>query len=66
MNMVKIALLLSIGAEVVQEMLAELDLPTLRTQLQEELFQTNSEAKKKKIIKRLKLVEDFVEVRQSS
>lgn len=51
----------SIGAEVVQEMLAELDLPTLRTQLQEELFQTNSEAKKKKIIKRLKLVEDFIE-----
>lgn len=48
------------GAEVVQQMLAELDLPELRKTLQTELFQTNSEAKKKKIIKRLKLVEDFL------
>lgn len=51
----------SIGAEVVQKMLAELDLPELRKNLQEELLQTSSETKKKKIIKRLKLVEDFID-----
>lgn len=50
----------SIGAEVIRHMLAELDLPKLREQLQEQLFDTASEAKKKKIIKRLKLVEDFI------
>ncbi len=49
-----------IGAEVVQKMLADLDLPQLKNQLQLELSETNSEAKKKKIIKRLKLVDDFI------
>lgn len=51
----------SIGAEVVQQMLEELDLPELKKKLQEDLVSTASEVKKKKIIKRLKLVEDFLE-----
>jgi len=51
----------SIGAEVVKQMLAELDLPELRKQLLEELINTSSEVKKKKYIKRLKLIEDFLE-----
>ncbi len=51
----------SIGAEVVQQMLSELDLPELKKTLQEDLLTTSSEIKKKKIIKRLKLVEDFLE-----
>ncbi len=48
-----------IGAEVVQKLLAELDFDELSGQLKTELAETNSETKKKKIIKRLKLVEDF-------
>ena len=48
-----------IGAEVVQQLLAELDLEELSVTLKAELQDTNSETKKKKIIKRLKLVEDF-------
>lgn len=51
----------SIGAEVVKQMLAELDLPELRKQLLEYLINTSSEVKKKKYIKRLKLIEDFLE-----
>ncbi|MCC8369685.1 MAG: DNA-directed RNA polymerase subunit beta' [Rickettsia endosymbiont of Oxypoda opaca] len=51
----------SIGAEVVQQMLAELDFPKLKEQLYEELLNTSSEVKKKKLVKRLKLVEDFLE-----
>jgi DNA-directed RNA polymerase subunit beta' len=49
-----------IGAEVVQKMLAELDLQELRTQLKTELNETSSETKRKKIIKRLRLTEDFI------
>ncbi|RTK92361.1 MAG: DNA-directed RNA polymerase subunit beta' [Rickettsiales bacterium] len=49
-----------IGAEVVQKLLSELNLPELRDQLKTELFETSSETKKKKLIKRLKLVEDFL------
>ncbi len=48
-----------IGAEVVQKLLSELDLDELSEQLKAELAETNSETKKKKTIKRLKLVEDF-------
>jgi DNA-directed RNA polymerase subunit beta' len=51
----------SIGAEVVQKMLRELDLPELKTTLQLELSETTSEAKRKKLVKRLGLVEDFLE-----
>jgi DNA-directed RNA polymerase subunit beta' len=49
-----------IGAEVVQRLLAELDLEELSIKLKTEFHETNSETKKKKIIKRLKLVEDFL------
>lgn len=50
-----------IGAEAVQSMLAGLDLEQLKWKLRAELSETNSEAKKKKFIKRLKLVEDFID-----
>lgn len=50
-----------IGAEVVQRLLAELDLPELRVQLKADLLETSSETKKKKLIKRLKLIEDFID-----
>lgn len=50
----------SIGAEVVQKMLAELDLPQLKKDLEVELLNSASEVKKKKLIKRLKLVDDFL------
>jgi len=50
-----------IGAEVVQRLLAELDLEELKKQLQTELIEANSETKKKKLAKRLNLVEDFVD-----
>jgi len=49
-----------IGAEAVRRLLGDLDLPELQKQLQAELTETSSEAKRKKIVKRLKLVEDFL------
>ena len=49
-----------IGAEAIQRMLSDLDLPELRATLQTGLRETGSDAKRKKIIKRLKLVEDFL------
>lgn len=49
-----------IGAEVVQRLLAELNLEELRVQLNTELSETSSDTKKKKLIKRLKLVEAFL------
>jgi DNA-directed RNA polymerase subunit beta' len=49
-----------IGAEVVQKLLADLDLEELKIQLKTDLSETSSETKKKKLIKRLKLVEDFL------
>ncbi len=45
-----------IGAEIVKELLAKLDLEELSTQLHKELRETNSEAKRKKISKRLKVI----------
>ncbi|HEV2568492.1 DNA-directed RNA polymerase subunit beta' [Sphingomonas sp.] len=50
-----------IGAEAVRIMLESLDLEGERTQLLEELATTKSELKPKKIIKRLKVVESFIE-----
>jgi len=50
-----------IGAEAVRELLAQIDLKTEREQLRVELVDTNSEAKRKKIVKRLKLIEVFLE-----
>lgn len=49
-----------IGAEAVSRLLQDLDLLELQAQLQSELVSTSSDAKRKKIVKRLKLVEDFL------
>ncbi|MCC2977786.1 DNA-directed RNA polymerase subunit beta' [Sphingomonas sp. PL-96] len=50
-----------IGAEAVKIMLMELDLEGERKELLEELAVTKSELKPKKIIKRLKVVESFID-----
>jgi DNA-directed RNA polymerase subunit beta' len=51
----------SIGAEALRKMLADLDLDQERDRMRVELRETNSEAKRKKLVKRLKLVEAFME-----
>src|ERR1700754_465986 len=50
-----------IGAEAVKQMLIDLDLESELVALKEELATTKSELKPKKIIKRLKVVESFIE-----
>jgi DNA-directed RNA polymerase subunit beta' len=55
------ALKVGMGAETVRTMLEALDLPTLRVELREESQSTRSQTKKKKITKRLKIVEAFLE-----
>ncbi|MEZ5839048.1 MAG: DNA-directed RNA polymerase subunit beta' [Hyphomicrobiales bacterium] len=50
-----------IGAEAIHELLAGLDLPRLRDQLRVEIAESTSELKPKKLAKRLKLVEAFLE-----
>ena len=50
-----------IGAEAIRKMLVEIDLEVEIETLREELKETNSEAKRKKLVKRLKLVEAFIE-----
>ncbi len=50
-----------IGAEAVRELLAQIELEPEREVLRTELAETNSEAKRKKIVKRLKLIEVFLE-----
>ncbi|WP_306120765.1 MULTISPECIES: DNA-directed RNA polymerase subunit beta' [unclassified Roseitalea] len=50
-----------IGAEAIQEMLASMDLPKIAADLRDELAQTTSELKTKKLMKRLKVVENFVD-----
>ncbi|HVH84073.1 MAG TPA: DNA-directed RNA polymerase subunit beta', partial [Steroidobacteraceae bacterium] len=50
-----------IGAEALKEMLARIDLEKEREALRAELKETSSEAKRKKYVKRLKLVESFVD-----
>ena len=49
-----------IGAEAIKKMLQALDMKTIKEELRAELSTINSESKKKKIAKRLKLVEDFL------
>jgi DNA-directed RNA polymerase subunit beta' len=49
-----------IGAEAVREMLTKLDLDKLREEIRQELKETTSTVKPKKLIKRLKLVESFM------
>jgi DNA-directed RNA polymerase subunit beta' len=50
-----------IGAEALKIMLTGLDMEEERATLRVELRETNSEAKRKKLVKRLKLVEAFIE-----
>ncbi|MDG4601941.1 MAG: DNA-directed RNA polymerase subunit beta' [Defluviicoccus sp.] len=50
-----------IGAEAVREMLKTIDLDAERAQMRADLKETTSEAKRKKLVKRLKLVEAFME-----
>ena len=50
-----------IGAEVIRDMLKNIDLAEEKITLRADLAKTNSETTRKKIVKRLKLVEDFLE-----
>jgi len=50
-----------IGAEAIREMLTAIDLDTEYEKLKAELRETTSEAKRKKLVKRLKLVEAFLQ-----
>jgi DNA-directed RNA polymerase subunit beta' len=51
----------NIGAEAIREMLAAIDLEAEAATLREELKEATGELKPKKIIKRLKIVENFIE-----
>ncbi len=51
----------NIGAEAIRELLMELDLEKLGNQLRLEMTETNSAAKRKKLAKRLKVIEAFRE-----
>src|SRR5467141_359157 len=51
----------AIGAEALRTMLAAINLDEEKTRLRDELRETGSEARRKKLVKRLKLVEAFVE-----
>jgi len=50
-----------IGAEVIKNMLHDIDLKEEKLQLRKELSNIKSETNRKKIVKKLKLVEDFLE-----
>ncbi|MBM3733983.1 MAG: DNA-directed RNA polymerase subunit beta', partial [Acidimicrobiia bacterium] len=50
-----------IGAEAIRNMLKVINLEEERTKMRVELKETTSEAKRKKLVKRLKLVESFIE-----
>src|SRR3546814_545981 len=50
-----------IGAEALKQMLAAIDLDEEKITVREELRETGSEAKRKKLVKRLKLIEAFLE-----
>ncbi|MEO0002531.1 MAG: hypothetical protein RLZZ22_223, partial [Pseudomonadota bacterium] len=50
-----------IGAEAIRDMLSAIDLEADRAQLKIDLKETTSEAKRKKLVKRMKLVEAFLE-----
>ncbi|SDL19643.1 DNA-directed RNA polymerase subunit beta' [Aliiruegeria lutimaris] len=51
----------NIGAEAIREMLSQIDLESTAETLREELKEATGELKPKKIIKRLKIVENFLE-----
>jgi len=50
-----------IGAEAIKQLLISLDLEKLATELREEMVKTNSMAKRKKLAKRLKIIDAFRE-----
>ena len=50
-----------IGAEAMKEILSALDLEEMKVQVEEDLRETGSEAKRKKLVKRLKLLDAFLE-----
>jgi DNA-directed RNA polymerase subunit beta' len=49
------------GAEAVKELLSNIDLDLMAAELRTEMLETNSEARRKKVVKRLKTVEAFRE-----
>jgi DNA-directed RNA polymerase subunit beta' len=49
-----------IGAEAIREILTSIDLEELRDEMRIDLKETGSEAKRKKLVKRLKLVDSFM------
>ncbi len=49
-----------IGAEAIREILSTIDLEELKQEMRVDLKETGSEAKRKKLVKRLKLVESFM------
>ena len=51
-----------IGAEAIREMLKALDLEKMAADLREEIAESTSELKPKKLAKRLKLIEAFIAV----
>ena len=51
----------AIGAEAIRDMLSVIDLKAERDTMRGELKETTSDAKRKKLVKRLKLIEAFVE-----
>jgi len=55
------AFTVGIGAEAASDMLKAIDLEAERASLREELKETTSEAKRKKFVKRLKLIEAFID-----
>ncbi len=48
------------GGQVIRDLLADLDLVEILQQLKQDIEATNSEAKKKTIVKRLKVIESFI------
>ena len=50
-----------IGAEAIKDILCNIDLEDEQAKLREELEDVKSELKKKKLVKRLKLIEDFID-----
>ena len=50
-----------IGAEAIKRILTDMDLDEERVKIREDLAETGSEAKRKKLVKRLKLVDAFRE-----
>lgn len=53
--------IVGMGAEFIKELLTRIELDELAVELRHEMLETNSEAKRKKVVKRLKTVESFRE-----